>query len=52
MLECGTKMVEYIHVFGISYVKCMCALSRYHMLVVEICYMLNVCVRCLGDSVQ
>ena len=26
------------------YVKCLCVLSRYLSLVVEICYMLNVCV--------
>ena len=26
------------------YIKCLCVLSRYLSLVVEICYMLNVCV--------
>ena len=29
------------------YVKCLCVLSRYPSAVVEICYMLNVCVCCL-----
>ena len=28
------------------YVKCLCVLSRYLSLVVEICYMLSVCVHC------
>ena len=28
------------------YVKCLCELSRYHSPVVEVCYMLNVCVSC------
>ena len=28
------------------YVKCLCVLSRYLSLVVEICYMLSVCVCC------
>ena len=34
------------------YVKCLCVLSRYLSPVVEICYMLNVCVCCLVISVQ
>ena len=32
------------------YVKCLCVLSRYLSPVVEICYMLNVCVCCLVIS--
>ena len=31
---------------GLLYVKCLCELSRYHSPVVEVCYMLNVCVSC------
>ena len=34
------------------YVKCLCVLSRYLSPVVEICYMLNVCVCCLVISAQ
>ena len=34
------------------YVKCLCVLSRYLSQVVEICYMLNVCVCCLVISAQ
>ena len=34
------------------YVKCLCVLSRYPSAVVEICYMLNVCVCCLVVPVQ
>ena len=33
-------------------VKCLCVLSRYLSPVVEICYMLNVCVCCLVISAQ
>ena len=33
------------------YVKCLCVLSRYLSPVVEICYMLNVCVCCLVITV-
>ena len=34
------------------YVKCLCVLSRYLSPVVEICYMLNVCVCCPVISAQ
>ena len=34
------------------YVKCLCVLSRYLSPVVEICYMLNVCVCCTDVSAQ
>ena len=34
------------------YVKCLCVLSRYPIPVVEICYMLNVCVCCLVFTAQ
>ena len=34
------------------YVKCLCVLSRCPSAVVEICYMLNVCVCCLVVPVR
>ena len=34
------------------YVKCLCVLSRCPSAVLEICYMLNVCVCCLVVPVQ
>ena len=37
--QCGSR--------DLLYVKCLCVLSRYPSAVVEICYVLNVCVCCL-----
>ena len=36
----------------VLYVKCLCVLARYLSPVAEMCYMLNVCVRCLVISAE
>ena len=41
---CVCCLVNSANSRDLLYVKCLCVLSRYLSLVVEICYMLNVCV--------
>ena len=54
--QCSSRDLLYVKVpvqfRDLLYVKCLCVLSRYPSPVVEICYMLNVCVCCLVVPVQ
>ena len=60
--QCGSRDLLYVKCLcvlsrcpsyrDLLYVKCLCVLSRCPSAVVEICYMLNVCVCCLVVPVR